>query len=88
MGQQTHIAVSWQALSLIVLATVAIVTGAIQLGAVQTHVAINTARVDKIEDNEHKIIEEVTSLKAQREAIIGRLDAIIDRLKVLEIAKH
>jgi hypothetical protein len=84
MARNGQVQISWQALALIGGTVIAIVTGAIQLGAVQTHVVINTARLDKLEDNEHRFAEDLASLKAQRSEIIGRLDAIVDRLKSLE----
>lgn len=57
-------------------AIVTITTGAIQLGSVQTHVIINTNRLDKLEDKNIENIATLATLKAGQTETIRRLDEI------------
>jgi hypothetical protein len=55
---------------------VSVVTGAIQLGGVQTHVTINTARLDLLETREHDDIADRARFKSRQEMNERRLDVI------------
>ena len=67
---------SWPMVGVMVALIVSTVTGAIQLGSVQTHVLINTARVDLLESREHERIADIARLKARQEMNEGRLDTM------------
>jgi len=67
---------SWPMIGVMGALVVSIVTGAIQLGAVQTHVVINTGRLDIIEAREHEQTAEAARFKSRQEMDERRLDVI------------
>lgn len=67
---------SWPMVGVMVALVISTVTGAIQLGAVQTHVLINTGRVDLLELREHQRIADVARITARQEMNERRIDSI------------
>lgn len=54
--EKTGVKVDWPLMAVVLTVIASMVTGAIQLGAVQTHVAINTVRLDQLEERERKAV--------------------------------
>ena len=60
--EKSGVKVDWPLMAVVLTVIASMVTGAIQLGAVQTHVAINTVRLDQLEERERKAV--ITDLSA------------------------
>ena len=58
MDGKSGIKMDWPLMAVILTVIISMVTGAIQLGTVQTHVSINTIRIDQMEDRERKAVED------------------------------
>ena len=54
---KSGISLEWPIIAVMLTVMISMVTGAIQLGAVQTHVAINTTRMDMSEERERKLVQ-------------------------------
>ena len=67
---------SWPMVGVMVALTISTVTGAIQLGGVQTHVLINTARLDLLEARDHDRVADIARIKARQEMNERRIDTI------------
>ena len=67
---------SWPMVGVMVALVISTVTGAIQLGSVQTHVSINTGRVDLLEERERQRIADIARLSARQEMNERRIDSI------------
>ena len=67
---------SWPMVGVILTVVVWTIIGSVRLGAVQTHVSINTTRVDLLESHEHERIADLARIKARQEMNERRLDVI------------
>lgn len=75
-GQSSGIFVSWAALAIAAALIVSMVTGAIQLGAVQTHVLINTQRLETLIERERLLLVQVSRIGARQDMNEERIRAM------------
>ena len=76
-----HVIISWPVLGLLGAFLVTIISGALAIGALQTHVVINTGRLDLSEQHEREHLQEISRLKARQEMNEDRIKSIENHIK-------
>ena len=86
MRTNGHVTITWPAIGAVVAFLVALITGTIRLGVVQTHVDIDSSRIDRLE--EHERLREIEHLAEAIAAGTVKARQDISERAISQIQQH